>query len=114
MKVYIASPYGRRKGCSDEECETNVNRAIGVGRKLITLGHIPFVPHLFHYLHEGWDGSPNEDEWLKMCLAFVPFCDCVLRLKGESVGADNEVALAKVFNKKVYYNIEELISHTSD
>jgi hypothetical protein len=41
-------------------------------------------------------------EWLKSC-------DCVLRMSGDSPGADKEVMLAEVLAIPVYYSIEELL-----
>jgi hypothetical protein len=40
-------------------------------------------------------------EWLKCC-------DAVLRLPGESTGADREVALAKELGIPVYYSIADI------
>jgi hypothetical protein len=40
-------------------------------------------------------------EWLAVC-------DCVLRLPGESKGADAEVKFAQEIGKPVYYSIAEL------
>ncbi len=106
--IYIAAPYGRRRGLSEKECEQNVQRAILYARILITKGYIPFVPHLFHYVHKGWDATPSEETWLEICKPFVELSDAVLRLSGESQGADDEVSLAISSGIPVYYSIEEL------
>ncbi len=108
LKVYVASPYGRRIGNSDKQCEDNVQKAIEVGRELIKLGYIPLVANLYHFIHAGWADSPDEDKWLEMCMAWIPACDALLRLPGRSHGADAEVSLAKELGIPVRYNIRGL------
>lgn len=100
VKVYIAGPY--TKG----DVAINVNRVIQAADKLLALGFIPYVPHLTHFWHLI---SPHPYEtWLDIDNAFLVLCDCVLRLPGESSGADKEVELAKAKGIPVYYNIEEI------
>ena len=108
MKIYVAGPYGRRKGLSDAECEANVRVAIDAGRALIAKGHIPFIPHLYHYVHVGWSDSPDEEVWLRIASSWIEHCDALLLLPGESAGAQHEVELA--LGKKVYRSIEEVLS----
>ena len=35
-------------------------------------------------------------------------CDAVLRIQGESKGADNDVKIAKELGLKIYYHIDEI------
>ncbi len=106
--IYIAAPYGRRRGLSEKECEQNVQRAILYARILITKGFIPIVPHLYHYIHAGWDASPGEDTWLSLCKPLVSLSDAVLRIAGESQGADDDVQVALLDGIPVFYSLEEL------
>lgn len=39
-------------------------------------------------------------------------CDAVLRIPGDSAGADREVEMAKSANIPVYYTVEELCEKT--
>lgn len=110
MKIYIAGPYGRRAGQDEFTCLINVLKAIDAGRTLISLGHNPFIPHLFHYVHREWDDTPNEDMWLEICLAWVEDCDALLRLSGDSSGANREMERAKELSLPIYFSIEELRS----
>lgn len=108
MRIYIASPYGRRRGNNEAECEANVAVAVNCARELIKRGHNPYVPHLWHWIHKGWFATLNEEEYLNLCKAWVPCCDAVLRLAGESEGADAEVALAKELGIPVYYSVDNM------
>jgi len=57
--------------------------------------------------------TPNElthADWLKVDFEFIRRCDAVLRLPGESVGAEAEIAEAKRLGIPVFYSGEELIA----
>jgi hypothetical protein len=74
---------------------------------LARVGLLPFVPHLWHH----WDKAhpaPYET-WIRRCLAMLTRCDAVLRLDGESPGADREVAAALAIGMPVYRSITALI-----
>jgi len=100
IKVYIASPYsvGNKK--------YNVKRQMITGNLLVNLKFLPFMPLLFHFQHQLYPLSYVE--WLAIDLAWLESCDCLLRLKGESPGADIEVKKAKELKIPVFYNIEQL------
>lgn len=98
--VYVAGPY------SIGDHAANVDRAMQAGNELLRRGYVPFVPHLSHF----WDAAypkPLED-WMRIDLAILSRCDAVLRLPGESVGADREVAFANSCHIPVYHNIEDI------
>jgi uncharacterized protein DUF4406 len=96
-KVYVAGPY--TKG----DVAVNVRRAIEVGTELFDLGYIPFIPHLTHFWHLV---TPKPYEtWLDIDNEWLPTCDALLRIPGESSGADKEVALAHKLGIPVYFDI---------
>jgi hypothetical protein len=100
-KVYIASPY--TKG----DVAVNVKKSMDMANELMDLGYAPFAPlysHFQHMLHPRPYFS-----WLKIDLEWVNVCDCVLRMEGESTGADGEVDYAKKLSIPVYYSVSELL-----
>ena len=103
IAVYIASPY--TKG----DVAVNVRESFIVADELVKLGYAPFPPlfsHFWHFL------SPKPYEtWTTLDKEWVLRCDCLLRLPGESSGADAEVALAVENNIPVFYSIGELTAH---
>lgn len=103
VKVYIASPY------TLGDVAVNVKAQLDVADQLMTLGFAPFAPLYSHFQHMAHP-RPYID-WIKIDLEWVESCDCVLRLKGESKGADGEVAYAKKLCKPIFYSIEELIAY---
>ncbi len=101
--VYISSPYtiGNK--------DLNVLRQIDMHSELMDLGFIPFTPLLVHYV-DAYHGRSYES-WMDYDLKWIEKCTCVLRLPGESKGADIEVARAKELGIPVFYSVEELIKN---
>jgi hypothetical protein len=98
--VYIASPY--IKG----DCAINVRNSILAAEEIRGYGLLPFCPlwtHFWHFM------SPHPYEyWTEMDLEWLEQFDCILRLPGESSGADGEVSRMLVLGKPVYYSVDEL------
>lgn len=100
LKVYIASPY--TKG----DMAVNVKNQIDCVDVLMSLGVVPFAPLYSHFQHMVHP-RPYQD-WIDIDLEWVSVCDCLLRLPGESIGADNEIDIARVLGKPVFFSIEDL------
>lgn len=106
MKVYVAGPYTRG------DVAVNVREAIVVTNKLLDLGFVPYCPHLTHFWHLV---TPRPyEEWLAYDLIWMEACDVVLRIPGESSGADAEVARALELGIPVFYSLEELLQDVED
>ena len=102
-RVYVAGPYTKPDPC------VNTHEAVKTATVLLKLGYAPFVPHLSHFWHT-MTPMPYE-AWLDYDNQFLPCCDCVLRLPGESSGADKEVELAKSLGIRVLYGTSDLLTH---
>jgi hypothetical protein len=103
IKVYIASPYTKPEGQQLE----NTIKSFKIFNILANKGFIPFVPLTSHFIHEKY---PQDYKfWIDYDLEWVLCCDCLLRIKGESSGADGEVEVAKKNNIPVFYIIQDLI-----
>lgn len=87
MRVYIAGPY------TGGDVARNVANAILIGDAVLKLGHTPHVPHLNHFWHLLHPGG--YEQWMGLDLEWLAVCDVLLRLPGESPGADREVAEAR-------------------
>jgi hypothetical protein len=102
VRVYIASPY--TKG----DVAVNVKRQLDCFDELVTLGFAPFAPlwsHFQHIVH-----PRKYEDWVMLDMEWVPVCHCILRLPGESVGADNEVTYAMKNNMPIFYSIADLVN----
>ena len=101
MRVYVAGPI--TKG----DQFANVSNAVRAGERLFNAGHAPYVPHLnytWHMLipHENRDWYSLDNEWLAQCEALV-------RLPGESPGADAEVKLANYLGIPVFHGVDTFL-----
>lgn len=105
-KVYIASSY------SIGDQARNIRISMDMANLLFKNEFIPFMPLLSHFYHMVYPRKYNE--WLDYDFTWVESCDCVLRLKGESKGADLEVEHAKINGIPVFYSIEEIIKYNNN
>jgi hypothetical protein len=102
-KVYIASPY------TIGDVAVNVKNQMEMADKLMDLEFAPFVPLYSHFQHMAHP-RPYED-WIEIDLEWLKVCDCLLRLPGESKGADREVNEMLSMDKPVFYKIIDLINY---
>lgn len=116
-RVYIAGPI------SKGDLAHNINQATAAFVTLAKAGLAPMCPHWSVYakpcephgkdvLCVG-DAMGNREmthaEWLGIDLPWVGVSNAVLRLPGESTGADREVAHARAMGIPVYYSVREVI-----
>lgn len=95
--IYVAGPLS--KGDHNQ----NVRRAVLVAEALVEAGADVFIPHTHGVL---WDMAtavqhPHEF-WMGIDLAILEKCDGLVRVPGESKGADLEVAAMLELNRPVY------------
>lgn len=101
MYIYIAGPY------TQGDVAVNVKTAMDAADALIAVGHAVFCPHLSHFLHLN---QPRPYEvWLRHDLAWLPACHWLVRLPGESPGAEREVAEARRLGIRVL-TLEEALA----
>jgi hypothetical protein len=107
-RVYIAGPIS--KGPITE----NIRQAVRAANALIRAGYAPWVPQLTAY----WEGHPpsagtkevSHAEWMEVDLPWVGVADAVLRLPGESKGADMEVRHALDHGVPVFFDLGSLLA----
>lgn len=98
--VYLAGPI-----TSDPLGHTRT--AINVADELINSGFAPIVPHLSVL----WQmiSPKTHSEWLELDVEILRRCDALLRIAGESKGADIEVEFARTQRIPVFYRVCDLI-----
>jgi hypothetical protein len=101
--VYIASPY------TVGDPVLNVRQSLQIAEELYAEGFLPFAPLLCHLWHLAYP-KPYE-YWTGYSLEWVKRADYVLRMRGESRGADAEVALAAELHIPVFLSLSDLIAH---
>lgn len=101
MRVYIAGPISKGNHAK------NMRVAIFAADAVFKHGHYPYVPHL-DFLWEVVAPNAYEDrlrldhEWLKVC-------DALIRLAGDSPGADREVKWAEEIGIPIYWGVEQFL-----
>jgi len=101
IKVYVAGPYRKPDPCA------NTHKTVCMANHLSSLGYVPYVPHLTLL----WNTiTPKPEEWwLQYDLEWLSVCDVMLRLPGESAGADGEAQFANDQGIPVLYSVEDLV-----
>lgn len=114
MLILIAGPY--RSGTNDDPklMQGNLDRLQEAALPLFRLGHIPMIGEwvalpLLKLAGSKKPGDEVYDEILyPVAHRLLLKCDAVLRLKGASKGADEDVRIAKERGLKVYYRLEDV------
>lgn len=120
-RIYIAGPI------SKGDMLHNIQQASQAFFTLMKAGFAPYCPHwsvfggdlrgrqgLFgqwevHARAEKLPRDTTHVQWIALCLEWVKVSDAVLRLPGESVGADCEVACAEGLKIPVFTAIEDIL-----
>jgi len=100
-RVYVAGPYTKGNVAG------NIRRAILAGEALQRAGYVSFIPHLNHLIDFICPGIAW-NEWLARDKEWLAVCDVMLRLDGESPGADEEEVFANENLIPVYTEMAEL------
>lgn len=96
----------------------NIQQATEAFLALARAGLAPMAPQLHCYLGStfgvAWPstdpGGLGHAVWLAIDLPWVAVSDCVLRLPGDSKGADMETAEAERLGIPVFHSIEEVVA----
>lgn len=100
--IYVAGPIS----CGDYLM--NLRRGILAGVELIRRGYAPFIPHLDYSAYMFAPEEMDYETRLRVDFDWIEKCDGVLRLSGESPGADREVELADSMDIPVFYSMDQL------
>ena len=114
MLILIAGPY--RSGTNDDPVlmQKNLSHLESVVLPLFRLGHLPIIGEwvalpLLDLAGSKKPGDAAYEEILyPVAKRLLTKCDAVLRLEGESKGADEDVRIARERGLKVYYRLEDV------
>ncbi len=115
MLILIAGPY--RSGTQDDPAlmEKNLRKLEEVALPLFRAGHIPMIGEwvALPLLREAGSKKPGDEPYTEIAYPvaerLLTKCDAVLRLEGESKGADQDVKIAKERGLKVFYKLEDVL-----
>jgi hypothetical protein len=116
MLILIAGPY--RSGTNDDPVlmEKNLRQLEEVALPLFRAGHIPMIGEwvALPLMRVAGSEKPGDKAYNEIAYPtaerLLTRCDAVLRLPGESKGADQDVKIAKELGLKVFYRLEDVPS----
>lgn len=114
MMILIAGPYRSGTGNDPKLIEANMNNLEAVVLPIFRKGHIPMIGEwVANPLMELAGSKAPGDEIFKeiqypVAHRLLKKCDAVLRIKGDSVGADQDVKLAQEMGLKVYFDVDDI------
>jgi hypothetical protein len=112
--ILIAGPYRSGTGDDPAKMAANLRRLEAVSYSLFRAGHLPMIGEwvalpIWNVAGGTTVGDSLYDEILHPTAArLLQHCDAVLRLPGESTGADNDVRIANARGIPVYYKLEDV------
>jgi hypothetical protein len=117
LTILVAGPY--RSGTNDdpELMQQNLDRLETTALALFRAGHIPLIGEwlALPLLKTAGSKTPGDEIYQEISYPIahrlITKCDAILRIAGESKGADNDVRLAHELGLMVYYQLEDIISN---
>lgn len=114
MLILIAGPY--RSGTNDDPklIQQNLDNLEAMALPIFRKGHVPMIGEwvALPLLKLAGSQKPGDKAWDEIqypaAHRLLEKCDAVLRIKGDSKGADQDVEIARKRGLKVYYDIEEI------
>lgn len=115
LLILIAGPYRSGTGGDPEAIARNLERLEAAAAPLYRLGHVPMIgewvalPILRGIADDAPAGAePDGDVMYETAKRLLQHCDAVLRLPGESSGADTDVAIARERGIPVYFDLADV------
>jgi hypothetical protein len=113
LLILIAGPYRSGTGDDPAQMAANLARLEAAAWPIFAAGHIPIIgewvalPVLRSAGATVFDALADQVMY-PTAQRLLGHCDAVLRLPGESAGADQDVALAQQRGLPVYYRLEDV------
>ncbi len=114
LMILIAGPYRSGTGDDPQKMADNLKRLEEASWPIFKAGHIPMIGEWVALpIWQTAGGQSVGDELYDKILhptagRLIERCDAILRLPGDSKGADNDVRLAKERGIPVYFQVDEI------
>lgn len=110
LKIYVAGPYTPSNSNLHDAARAahqNTMEAIRAGIKLIEKGHIPFIPHLTHFMHLEMQKPLPASFYYEYDMVWLRDCNALLYL-GYSKGAKRELDWAIRNGLRIFRSVHEV------
>jgi hypothetical protein len=114
LLILIAGPYQSGTGGDPDLIAANLRRLEEAAWPIFRAGHVPMIgewvalPVLSSAGASGIDDPLAADVMYPTAQRLLQHCDAVLRLPGDSTGADQDVAIARDRGLPVYFALEDI------
>lgn len=114
MMILIAGPYASGTGGDESLMQQNLERMQEAAWPIFQMGHVPMIGEwvALPVLQSAGATGPNDplaqDVMYPTAERLLQRCDAVLRLPGDSRGADQDVAIAESRGIPVYRSLSEV------
>ncbi|MFB2556832.1 DUF4406 domain-containing protein [Herbiconiux liangxiaofengii] len=120
LVILIAGPYRSGTGGDPDAIARNLERLEQAAAPIHRLGHIPMIGEWVALpvlrgldanggaAAHGVEGGGEGDVMYEVASRLLQHCDAVLRLPGDSVGADTDVAIARERGLPVYVELSDI------
>lgn len=114
LMILIAGPYASGTGGDPELMRRNLERLEEAAWPIFAAGHVPMIGEwvALPVLASAGASGPTDplaaEVMYPTAQRLLQHCDAVLRLPGESRGADQDVAIARERGIPVYTSLEEI------
>jgi hypothetical protein len=114
MLILIAGPYASGTGGDPDLMAKNLKRLEEAAWPIFSAGHIPMIGEwvALPVLESASASGPNDplaaEVMYPTAERLLQHCDAVLRLPGQSRGADQDVAIAEARGIPVYHSLDEI------
>ena len=119
LLVLIAGPYRSGTGDDPQKLAANLARLEAAAWPVFAAGHVPMIGEWVALPVLRSAGATLADDLSEQVMyptaqRLLAHCDAVLRLPGESTGADQDVAIARQRGIPVYFRVEDIPVSRSD
>ena len=110
LLILIAGPYRSGTGGDPDAIARNLERLEAAAAPIYAFGHVPMIGEwvALPILRGIGTASGDGDVMYETARRLLQHCDAVLRLPGESSGADTDVAIARERGIPVYTDLSEI------
>ena len=114
MLILIAGPYRSGTNNDPQLIQQNMDKLESVALPLFRMGHTPMIGEwvALPLLKLAGSKEPGDAPYWEIqypvAHRLLQKCDAILRLDGDSKGADEDVRIAKELGLKVFYNLEDV------
>ncbi len=114
LTVYVAgpyTPYNADKHDAARIAHANTGAAIDFCVDVVDKGHLPYIPHLSHFMHLHGKKGLSYEYYTTADMVWLDKCDAILFYNhklGDSKGADKELAFSIDNDKLIFFSVNEI------